>query len=123
MKRELIVKVLKEAKDLYLIGRRHNYGMCFYLEKVLKKYGYRPFLEYCDISDYIPKYNRKFCNANYRKDSYWWDLYDVESRVKAFDKLINYYSQPTLKERIINKIKQYGRKCIFWKRGTDLNKC
>ena len=44
-----------------------------------------------DIEKHIPEFNRIFCNANIRIDGYWWELFDVESRIKAFNKLIKCY--------------------------------
>lgn len=111
MKRELIVKVLKEAKTLYESG--DSTGMCASINIALFNNG---FVHVNNIQECIPKYDRKFLNApNNNCYLWWWPKDDRESRIKAFDKLIGYYSQPTLSEKIINKIKQYGRKCIFWK--------
>lgn len=110
MKKELILTVLKDAKKYYEDGR--SVGMCRSIKFALFVNG---ILTDEPIVEYISKYNKKFLNVEDTYGSFWWAPNDRKSRIKAFDKLIDYYSQLTLKERIVNKIKQYGRKCIFWK--------
>ena len=46
------------------------------------------------IEERIPEYNRTFLGADpdFSDTSRWWAAYDRESRIKAFDKLIEIYS-------------------------------
>lgn len=44
-----------------------------------------------DIEKHIPEFNRKFCNADNITNAYWWEPNDIESRIKAFNKLIKCY--------------------------------
>lgn len=47
------------------------------------------------IDSIIPEFNQDFLNAEYKRDYIypWWDISDRDSRIKAFDKLIEVYSQ------------------------------
>jgi hypothetical protein len=90
---ELIIKVLKEAKEIY--NQYSGVGMCSCLvDAILKQPELNPekhtVLPYSRITEYIPEHNPKFFGIkNYFM--YWWPRYDRESRNKAFDKLINLY--------------------------------
>lgn len=45
------------------------------------------------IVEQIPKFNEKFLlGISDILIGYWWPRTDTESRIKAFDKLINYYN-------------------------------
>lgn len=55
------------------------------------------------IGSIIPEFNRDFLDAKYKERLAWWDIYDRESRIKAFDKLIEVYSKRS--QRRINKSK------------------
>lgn len=88
-RRKRILKDIKEAKKVYL-DYKENY-MCWCFRHVDKdRYGY---LE--DIQKYIPEFNRTDMNAEIWAfyNSQWWDVCDRESRIKAFDKLIDLYSK------------------------------
>ena len=93
-----IVEVLKCAKERY-INKNLNIGMCFCIYTSMRAILNKSFAndhEYLIINDYkylnryIPEFNPKFLNGN-SKSVYWWPLNDVESRIKAFDKLISIY--------------------------------
>lgn len=45
------------------------------------------------IVDIIPEFNQDFLNAQHKGSCIWWDVSDRESRIKAFDKLIEAYSK------------------------------
>ncbi len=106
MKRKKVLEILKKAKRYYLAGIREHYykGMCYYIGKVLFKSNVN--FAYNTIQDYIPKFTPKFCGGKPDFLGYWWDTFDTISRIKAFDKLIDYYSKPTLTEKIIKLCKK-----------------
>ena len=88
-RRKRTLKDIKEAKKVYL-DYKENY-MCLCFRRVDKdKYRY---LE--DIQKYIPEFNRTDMNAEIWAfyNSQWWDICDRESRINAFDKLIELYSK------------------------------
>lgn len=87
IKRKRILKDIKEAKKYYEM-RMTNY-MCNSFKEIDIKYCNKP------ISSIIPEFNRDFLNAKYKGDTIniWWDKGDRESRIKAFDKLIEIYSK------------------------------
>lgn len=45
------------------------------------------------IDSIIPEFNVDFLDAKYKRKLIWWDWSDRESRIKAFDKLIETYSK------------------------------
>lgn len=50
-------------------------------------------LYYIPIVEQIPKFNEKFLlGISDILIGYWWPRTDTESRIKAFDKLIDYYN-------------------------------
>lgn len=88
-RRKAILKDIKKAKKIYLEGKVHF--MCLCLSRVdSQKYGSCEFIE-----ERIPEYNRTFLGADpdLSDTSRWWDLDDRDSRIKAFDKLIEIYSK------------------------------
>lgn len=95
---EEILELIILAKLFYLESERYPIrGMCrsFYLAMVVKGYilEYHD-IEYKDIRRIIPEFNLEFLEAKkYDIDWYWWHINDTESRIRAFDKLINLYKQ------------------------------
>ena len=85
--RRRILRDIKRAKKYYQEGRA-NY-MCNALHMVDIKYREK------SIDSIIPEFNRDFLNAKYKQyyHTAWWDSSDRESRIKAFDKLIEVYSK------------------------------
>lgn len=75
-----IYNILIKAKEAYLDCIEHNgvlMGMCYYIP----------------IAEQIPKFNEKFLlGISGILIGYWWLRTDTESRIKAFDKLIDYYN-------------------------------
>lgn len=86
-RRRRILRDIKKAKEFYEM-RITDY-MCSSFILVSKKY-YRE-----HIDSIIPEFNQDFLNAEYKRDYIypWWDISDRDSRIKAFDKLIEVYSQ------------------------------
>lgn len=87
-RRKNILKDTKKAKDIFLNYRSDYMCLCFmYVND--RKYGTS-----IKIRKRIPEFNREFLKAknNYDKDV-WWFSADRESRIKAFDKLIEVYSR------------------------------
>jgi hypothetical protein len=86
-RRKEILKDIKKAKQYYLEGLADC--MCYCFEKVDRdKY-------YCCscIRKIIPEYNPKTLGSNIIVNALWWPITDRESRIKAFDKLIEIYSK------------------------------
>lgn len=87
---EEIYNILIKAKEAYLDCIEHNgvlYGMCYYIRSIPEV------LYYIPIAEQIPKFNERFLLGT--SDlilGYWWPHTDTESRIKAFDKLIDYYN-------------------------------
>ena len=87
-RRKAILKDIKEAKCVYLIGKEHCMCHCFMFINI-NRYGC------CEkIREIIPEFKPETFNvppANI--DGLWWSIYDRESRIEAFDKLIEIYSK------------------------------
>jgi hypothetical protein len=86
-RRKEILKDIKKAKQYYLEGLSDCMCCCF--DKVDRdKY-------YCCscIRKIIPEYNPKTLGSNTIVNALWWPITDRESRIKAFDKLIEIYSK------------------------------
>lgn len=84
-RRRRILRDIKKAKKYFEEGKTNH--MCCSFEMVSMKYYKKP------ISSIIPEFNKDFLDAKYRQRLAWWDYYDRESRIKAFDKLIEVYSK------------------------------
>ena len=78
-------EALKKAKQLYM--DRYSVGMCCSLEKALHDKGFN----FKNPSEIIPEFNKVYLNVPKRDSDFWWNVKDVESRVKAFDTLIKLY--------------------------------
>lgn len=92
-RRRRILRDIKKAKMYYQAGKACY--MCQSFVIVSGKYFRKP------IDSIIPEFNKDFLNAQY-KDSYlsiWWDVSDRESRIKAFDKLIETYSKKEQRQK------------------------
>lgn len=89
-----ILKCIKNAKKHFIKDRSEknikSYGMCTYLALELFK---RNHCDYDKIKNIIPIFTPKFFNSKKNPYCYWWDLYDTESRINAFNKLINHYKK------------------------------
>lgn len=85
-----IIKWIKSAKKYYISDTyiKQYRGMCFAFH-ISNKYADKS-LTYDYIQKIIPEFNPIYLNAPYQ-EGYWWALGDIESRIKAFDKLIHLY--------------------------------
>lgn len=104
----LISELLIEAKKLYLknIGKA---GMCWCIKvianqnKTQKEQSDKGHIPYASIRDQIPEFNPFYLEAPEVQCKilsnpflvvgleFWWEVTDVEPRIKAFDKLIKLY--------------------------------
>ena len=89
-----ILKCIKNAKKQFIKERSKPcsilYGICTYLGIYLFKGG---FFTYDAIKDIIPVFTPQFFNSDRNPYGYWWNIYDIYSRINAFDKLINHYEK------------------------------
>ena len=84
-RRRRILRDIKKAKKYFEEGITDY--MCHSFEMVSIKYSEKP------IGSIIPEFNRDFLDATKKECLAWWDWFDRESRIKAFDKLIEVYSK------------------------------
>lgn len=90
---ELCLRVIIDAKDYYV---RNSYlGMCNAFNKALFLH-YSEYVKGTDFNNWIrnniPEFNAEYLTGikkPYHK--FWWHLDDIDSRIKAFYKLINLY--------------------------------
>lgn len=89
-----IIDVLLYAKHFYILRIKENNpdsfpGMCYCIHVALQYYTNAQ-IPYSDLIHYIPEFNVNFLKGN-SESAYWWPTKDIESRIKAFDKLIKIY--------------------------------
>lgn len=89
-----IIDILLYARHFYVLCIKENNpealpGMCYCIHVAILHYTNAQ-ISYSDIKYYIPKFNADFLNGNL-ESAYWWPIEDIESRIKAFDKLIKVY--------------------------------
>lgn len=84
-RRKSILKDIENAKQLFVDKRSHYMCICFMLANC-KRYH-----DINRIREWIPEFNREFCGAKFDRHAAWWKVEDRESRIKAFDKLIDVY--------------------------------
>ena len=80
------LKDIKKAKDIYVIGMA--VGMCqsFYYVN------YDRYTTYAKIRERIPEFKPETFNVDPELlEDFWWRISDRDSRIKAFDKLIEIY--------------------------------
>ena len=90
---EDILCVLYTAKSKFITDRNtHNYApnMCFYIQDAINII-FKTYIYYSKIKDIIPEFIPETFGVNIEYDSYWWNVEDVDSRINAFDKLIEIY--------------------------------
>ena len=90
---EDILCVLYTAKSKFITDRNtHNYafGMCFYIQNCIN-FIFDTYIYYSEIKHIIPEFVPKTFNINVEYNHLWWDADDIDSRIKAFDKLIEIY--------------------------------
>lgn len=89
---EKIYELLVRAKRYYINWDMSMFGMCFFIEKAAVEAGLiENSKNYEGVYNLIPEFNPTYLGGS-NKVSYWWDISDRESRIKAFDKLINLYA-------------------------------
>lgn len=101
---EDILSVLYTAKSKFITDRNtHNYApnMCFYIQTYINII-FKTYIYYSKIKDIIPEFIPKTFGLNIEHnywwdDTFWWNVNDIDSRINAFDKLIEIYK---------NKIKE-----------------
>lgn len=78
---------IKKAKKCYTDGIEKFMCFCF------REVNYRKYRDYESIHQLIPEFNRENLGSKIsNKYSIWWLTSDKESRIKAFDKLIEIYT-------------------------------
>lgn len=85
-----ILKDIKKAKQIFLKGEASFMCYCFRKVNPIKYY------TIIDISEIIPEFRPVTFINNVDPNKYngaWWPVTDRESRIKAFDKLIEIYSK------------------------------
>ena len=103
-----ILELLQKAKKLYL-ENQGKVGMCWCikvvadLNKSMEERRDRGQIPYASIKAQIPEFNPFYLNASEVQCKilsnpflvagleFWWEVTDVESRIKAFDTLIELY--------------------------------
>lgn len=86
--RKSILNDIKKAKDIYLSGK--TMCMCQSFYRVDKN----RHDNYDKIRERIPEFKPETFNVDPELlDDFWWRLSDRDSRIKAFDKLIEIYSK------------------------------
>lgn len=87
-RRKSILKDIKKAKDIYL---RHR---CDYMCHCFCRVSCRKYWTSDKIQERIPEFNREFLKAKLSCTCRaWWKRTDRNSRIEAFDKLIEIYSK------------------------------
>ena len=88
-----ILSVLYKAKEQFITDKNlGNYlgGMCFYIRNsIYSIFNIR--ISYFEIKYIIPEFVPETFGLNEEYSSFWWNVYDVNSRINAFDKLIKIY--------------------------------
>lgn len=88
-----ILCVLYAAKSKLIADRNtNNYsaGMCYYIQNCIS-FIYNTYIYYSEIKHIIPEFIPETFGLNVEYGSFWWDINDDVSRIKAFDKLIDLY--------------------------------
>ena len=85
-RRKQTLEIIKKAKNLYLEGFSNFMCVCFYKANC-------SFFLYEDIVKDIPEFTPSTFGIESSAIGGWWDKNDRESRIKAFDKLIEIYSK------------------------------
>lgn len=90
---KLCLKIITDAKDYYI---KNSYlGMCNAFNRTL----FLNYFKYIEgigsnnwIKNNIPEFNAEYLTGIKKSyNEFWWNLNDTDSRIAAFDKLINLY--------------------------------
>lgn len=97
-----VLEILKLAKEKYIQSHSSSYnlndyhkaflGMCYFIDSAFCT-KFKVTILYSDIEKVIPEFNPDFFETVPNKQNYWWNIFDQESRIKAFDILINIYEE------------------------------
>lgn len=88
---KLCLKVIIDAKKYY-VKEGFNDGMCnaFVMTLYTMHINYMPYRQWLGIN--IPEFNSKYLTGlDISHNSYWWAVKDIDSRIEAFNKLIDLY--------------------------------
>ena len=114
MNNDQILAILIAAKQRYLSmtfqGCAVGFpGMCFCIKQEAKEIC--PLISYSYIPSLIPEFNSKFLDGS-QNPGYWWPIADINSRIKAFDKLIILYQKKVNKNpnKLLCLISKYYKK-------------
>ena len=87
-RRKAILKDIKKAKQYYTDCVEVFMCHCF------RRVNFDKYYNYESIHKLIPEFNREYLGSSIdKKYAIWWLTRDRESRIKAFDKLIEIYSE------------------------------
>lgn len=91
-RRKRILKIIKAAKQCFIEGKESFMCHCF-ITAYPKFWNFEGGFTKM-IQKLIPEFNRETLGATTSKNmTAWWDITDRESRIKAFDKLIEIYER------------------------------
>ena len=88
-----ILCVLYTAKSKFITDRNtynHAFGMCFYIQDCIS-YIFKIYVYYSKIKNIIPEFVPETFGLNVEDNHFWWNIDDIDSRIKAFDILIEIY--------------------------------
>lgn len=88
-----ILCVLYTAKAKFIADRNtynHAFGMCFYITNCIN-FIFNIYITYSEIKNIIPEFIPETFGLNIEYNCLWWNIDDINSRINAFDKLIEIY--------------------------------
>ena len=93
------IDLLIKAKALYKELLPDTMGMCYCLRRIVyDQVEVSCHLDYVDHSMLLynfPEFNPEYFKSTASIYEFWWDIEDIESRLKAFDTLIKLYKNNT----------------------------
>ena len=88
-----ILEILKRAKEYYTFKDAYDArGICYRIYRILLS-DYNISISYGEIEHIIPEFNPDFLGGKINSQNYWWNIFDQESRITAFDVLIDIYDK------------------------------
>lgn len=86
-----VYELIDKARDHFISGK--SPAMCFAFCEILEEdYGIYSSEKREEIVKQIDKFNSKWLtNREIPRNKFWWGEDDVQSRIDAFDKLLEYY--------------------------------
>lgn len=88
-----ILCVLYAAKVKFIADRNtfgYPFGMCFYIQNCIS-FIFNTHIYYDEIKNIIPEFIPETFGLTINNNNHWWNINDINSRIKAFDKLIEIY--------------------------------